>query len=971
MKHPFSGSFLRTVFSIIAAAVLPAIAIVILTGVERQGDAVRRSEELAMSVVHAAARIQDTLAASSRTLLTTMATMDVVRSHQANLPDFLDRLGFSHPAYADIFVVNDRGHIVASNTGADDSFRVVDREYFSGSVKKEELIPGTVTYSRLSRIPIFHFSYGIRYDARRSLVLVTGIRLSYYNYVLGGLPVPQNAILSLADRKGRLVASLPDTGEEFGTLPYLLEEAISEKKEKEGLFYFETDQGRQLIAYTRIALAESPDEPYMTAVLAIPEEAALEGISALQRRNLFWLFLALVATTGFGLMFVYIVLLPPVHAMLDAARSYAAGDFTSRPDTLSAVSEFNELAQSMGTMADAIENQETELMAARDAADSAGKAKGEFLANMSHEIRTPLNAIIGMAYLALKSTLTPRQKGYLSKIHEAGQELLKVINNILELSKLDAGKLGMESISFTMRDIFAENKRHFSAAARGKGIGLHFTLAPDTPRYLIGDPLRLGQIIGHLIDNAIRHTETGSVTVTCQLESLNARQAHILVVIKDTGPGMSESRLTSLQRLFSSEEVAVPEGDRPSSAGGLGLLLVHKLIRAMGGVLTLESEPGKGSAVLVRLAFGTREGQRLPRTTFMAGVRCLAVDDDTVTLGLIKDLLENFGIKTETETDPRQGLEALLRADREGRPFELMIIDWRMPDIDGVELTRQIRAKTELMNQPAIIMLSAYGWSGILLQAEEAGVDSFLHKPINESVLLDTIMTLLQPQGRAEEEGPAEESDGEAAAADLEGLHVLVVEDNTVNQQIAQEILAGAGMRVALADNGEKALEFFDPMAPVPPFAVVLMDLQMPVMDGFEAARRLRAMQAPWAADLPLIAMTAHNRSVEKEGGGESDLNDHVGKPIDVGELFSLLRRWRPPVAVQNREHAAAFAELKDRLAGQDPAARGMFEGMRPMLKKYLHEGRLARLEGMIRNGRMLDAAAFLTRLNSVLQFAA
>jgi len=967
MKNFAPGSFLRTIYYIIAVAALPAIVIVILTGVQRQQDVVRRTEEQAMNIVHMAAHVQDSVTASSRTLLTTMAKMDVVCSRQAGLPDFLDRLGFSHPAYADLFIVDDAGHIVASNIRQEEALRVLDRSYFSGSIKKNVLIPGGVTFSRLSGVPVFHFSYSIRSDARRSLTLVTGVRLSYYRYMLKGLSLPEGATFYLADAKGRLATSLPDSGEEYGTLSPLVEDAINSRTEAAGVFYFDpggaasAGAGRLLVAYQRIALEEAPNEPYMTAVLTMPEAAVHSDSKALQEQKLLLLGLALGAMALLGYGFVRIVLLPPVRSMLEAATSYAGGDFSRRPSLVAPVRELSELAASMSDMAEAIEKQETELIHARNEAEAASKTKGEFLANMSHEIRTPMNAIIGMAYLALKSDLTPRQKGYLTKIHDAGGDLLKVINNILELSKLDAGKLGMESISFSIRDIFAENERHFSSAARAKDIELRFSVAPDVPRYLVGDPLRLGQVVGHLLDNAIKYTEEGSISLSCELESQVGRQAQVLLTIRDTGPGMGESKLASLQHLFSGLDDA-----SPAKVDGFGLLLVHKLLRAMGGELSLNSVPDKGTTVFLRITFGVRTEERIPRTTLMAGVRCLVVDDDTVSLGLVKDLMEGFGIEAVAESDPKKGLAAFRQANKDGKPFDLLIIDWRMPDIDGVELARKIRSDATIKHQSAIIMLSAYGWSGIILQAEEAGVDSFLHKPINESVLLDTIMTVVHPQGRADDEASAE-VDG-ALAEEVEGMQVLVVEDNSVNQQIAQEIMTGMGVRVTLADNGQKALEYFEPPGMTPPFALVFMDLQMPVMDGFEATRRLRALNAPWAADLPIIAMTAHSRSEEIENCVSAGLNDHVNKPIDADELLRALSRWRPPVAIKEQQVAADVRAFYEELRG-GTAKMERFQDIRPALKEHIHEGRLLRLEDLLQFGKVQDAAAFLKRLDVVLQF--
>ena len=964
MKHFFSGSFLRIVYSIIAVAALPAIVIVILAGIQRQNDALHRAETQAMDLVHAAARVQDSLAANSRTLLATIAKVNVVQARQADLPHFLGRLGFSHPAYADLFVADDKGTLVAANADMEGGMQVLDRNELVRSMKKNRLTPGGVKLSRLSKIPVFYFGYSMRSDARKTLLLVAGLKLSYYRELLEGLVLPKGASLYLADSQGRLAAALPEANGEYDSLPPFIADAIKDKTEKEGLFYYKAGSRRMLLAYKRIALAENPEQPYMTVALAMPERFVLADIPAMQRRGLLLLGLALAAMALLGFSFVAFVLLPPVHSMLDAAKAYASGDFSRWPTVATPVEELDELAKSMCGMASAIEKQETELIRAREGAEAAGRAKGEFLANMSHEIRTPMNAIIGMAYITLQSSLTPRQKGYLTKIHDAGGDLLKLINNILELSKLDAGKLSMESIAFSMRDICAENKRHFNAEARGKGIELQLFLSPDIPRYLVGDPLRISHILGHLLDSAVRRTERGSVTINCELESKTELQAHILLKVKDSGPDMEPFKLTALQELLSGSELSASESSLPKVGGGLALLLAYRLVRVMGGEMLIDSAPGEGLTILCRLALGVREERKALRTGLLTGIRCLAVDDDAVTLGLLKDFVENFGIAITVEEDPLKGLATIREANRSGAPFDLLIIDWRMPGMDGAEMTRRIRGDADLHKQPVIIMLSAYGWSGIVLQAEDVGVNSFLHKPINESVLLDTIMTLLQPQKRGGE-GSEDADIAVHDAAELEGMAVLVVEDNEVNQLIAQEILGGAGLQVTLAENGQAALDRFIPLPAAAPFAVVLMDLQMPLMDGFEATRRLRALDAPWALDLPIIAMTAHSRADESEASDAAGISDHVAKPINVDELFDVLHRWKPPLALCDPQDTKELRALYERLHGGMDAEEHV-QALRPILKEYMHEGRLLRFEKSLRAGKRQEAAAYLACLNGL-----
>ena len=963
MKNFFTGSFLRTAFFIIAVSALPAVAIVFFAGFERGSGASERAQIQAKTAVRVVARVQSSIAAAARTLLTTLAEAAAVRPRVSDMENLLARLHYSHPAFIDVFLADENGYIVASKARSETGLNILEHSFFLRALSKGSFVAGEATHSPLSDVPVLPFGYKIDFPGGRPLVLGTAVQLPYYKYLLRKLNINPGARIYLADMKGRAVFTQPPLNEALPEVPLYVRKAVAEREPDEGLFFLDGPDGRLMVAYQRVALKESPDIPYMQAVLTIPAAAVLAEARNSQARDGLLLFITLSAMFLLSAGLVSMTFSVPIKKMLSAAREYGRGNFSARLSGVGEVRELAALAESMNTMAASIEKRETDLIQAKNFAEAASKSKGEFLANMSHEIRTPMNAIIGMAYLSLKGELTAQQRGYVSKIHEAGSELLRVVNDILELSKLDAGKLGMESIAFSLHEIFAELQRRFAPHIRDKSVDLTFSVAPTVPRQLVGDPLRLGQVLGHLLDNAVRHTESGAIDVMCALEEQNGPRIGLRFTVKDSGQGMEARQVTALQRLFSGGSTPIPEQE-PGRNNGLGLLLSHKLVRAMGGSLLVDSIPGQGSVFSFTAGFGIRAASRMAKIRSLTGMRVLAVDDEAVSLTILKEFLENFGMAVTVEQDPRQALAIVQRADEQGQPFRLVVVDWRMPGMDGTELIRRIKNQLSLTHTPALIMLSAYAWGGVALQAETAGIDAFLHKPINESVLLDTIMNLLHPQ---EEKVPGDPADDKAAGSsageeDLAGLKALLVEDNAVNQQIAREILSDAGIDVTVADNGLAALSLLEQAGDEMPFALVLMDLQMPVMDGFEATRRIRALDAPWAKDLPIVSMTAHSKDSELDACREAGLDDHVGKPITVSELFAVIRRWLPPAPFPEPT-AGIMRELHARARQNDASVKADFARFDPLLEAFLHPGRLERLKRLLQADDLAGAADLMERL--------
>lgn len=595
-----------------------------------------------------------------------------------------------------------------------------------------------------------------------------------------------------------------------------------------------------------------------------------------------------------------------------------------------------EQTEELEVQKDSLLGHRDELERAKSVAEDATKAKSDFLANMSHEIRTPMNTIIGMSHLALQTPLNTKQRNYVEKVSSAAKNLLGIINDILDFSKIEAGKMRFELADFYLEDVM-ENLADLSAIkSRDKGLELLFDIDNDVPMGLIGDQMRLVQVLVNLTNNGIKFTDAGEVSIRIhKIASEDATSVRLRFDIKDSGIGLSKEQCNNLFKAFSQADSST---SRKYGGTGLGLTISKRLVEMMDGEIGVDSTLGVGSTFYFTAKFGVQKEQRKLSVNAedVKDLRILVVDDNESAREILQNILSFLKFDVTTAKSGAEAMEKLGKAHLKNRPFGLVLIDWMMPSMDGVETIRRIRLDNMLASTPAFVMVTAYSKEELLEQAVGLNIDGVLIKPVSPSTLLDSILNALGKKVIPRTRKYEKQADYQEAIRVVKGAHLLLVEDNVMNQELALEILQEAGLNVDIAKNGAEAVEKVFQTD----YDGVLMDCQMPIMDGFEATRQIRLN--PRFAKLPILAMTANAMAGDKEKCLNSGMNDHIPKPIDMGGLFLTMAQWIKPknkatneVAEEPKQEEPAEESLE--IEGVDiQSALGRVGGNKKLLLKLL-----------------------------------
>ncbi len=958
----FSGSFFRTAIISVILSLAPAFIIVVCTSVERRNDNV---EFCTRQVLHTAQRIaqhQALLAETSRTLLDTLRKLEVVKDkNPAACQAIFRSINGQFEVYENIALVEPDGELVAAARPASAVYQTGRRyrnmaeqglDFIAGEILDEKLLfasplrgkDGKVTGMLILTVNFSYYTNRIdemnifppTTEAKRNL----NLRRRYGSSAVAEENLPPDMEFYLVNRSMTTAYTYNSRGD-WHTVPLPPELTQAVQKAEDNVQRITLLNGQTLLVAAQGMQIPGQDKPYAHVLITVPEKSVYAADDLALKRDIAVLISCALGSLLLSWFLCLYLFKRPSRLIIDHTTSLKDGELYARLDLKKLPGIFRQMGAQLNNMAEKLDKRTEDMRVACLTAENAARTKSEFLANMSHEIRTPMNAVLGLTYLSLKAPLEPNQQNYIRKIQTSGKALLRIVNDILDFSRMEAGKLSMERIRFAPRDLFSGLAERFQEQLEGRRVQLIIEVDPAVPFYLVGDPLRLEQAIAHLIEHSLQYTTRGIVRVACSLISIVQNECSLRIIVADTGQGMHHEQLHALQNSLDHQAASTHGAD-----GGLGLVLSQRLFMIMSGTMNISSEQGRGTVFTCTARFTYYATEQNLHIGLLRGRRVLVIDDDEVVLPLMSNLLTSFSMDASATSDLSEGIKMLLQADSEGHGYDFIMLDWRMAEKDGIDIFRRL-GQFALTPNPYSIVMSSYGREELRSLTELAGATAFLHKPINSSMLLDTMMGILERAEGSREEAAAAPANA-PSMDDLPGLRVLLVEDNPVNQQLGKELMEDAGIVVTVAGNGSEALHILGLSTVRPPFDIILMDLQMPVMDGYETTWRIRKDTHLGACFVPVIAMTAHSQADEIAACRNAGMDDHVAKPIEVGLLFAAIQRWLPPREEFAEDCRQVLERLLHLLGQSNSQALMFFTQQKNVFASCLGEGRVQKIQRLL-----------------------